>query len=56
MRGGKLTVTLHIGGEQVERLSEEQCARIAEKLGEVMSTYYTANPDEYRNLKNSKKK
>ena len=56
MRGGKLTVTLHIGGEQIEKLTPEQCERIAEKLGEVMSTYYTANPDEYRNLKNSKKK
>ena len=47
----KLTVTFHIGGEQVERLSEEQSKRVAEQLSKTMSIYYTAHPTEYQNLK-----
>ena len=46
-----LTVTLHIGGKQVEHLTPEQTNRIAERLTEAMSLYYTAHPDEYQNLK-----
>lgn len=42
-----LTVTLHIGGKQVERLTEEQTEKMAKKLSEAMSIYYTANADEY---------
>ena len=52
MRDTKLTVTLHIGGERIEKLTPEQSVRIAEKLSEVMSTYYTAHPEEFKNLKN----
>lgn len=46
-----LTVTLHIGGKQVESLTPKQCDKIAERLTEAMSLYYTAHPDEYQNLK-----
>ena len=46
----ELTFTLHIGGEQVETLTEEQRERIAERLSVAMSTYYTAHPEEYRKL------
>ena len=52
MRDTKLTVTLHIGNERIEKLTPEQSARIAEKLSEVMSTYYTAHPQEFAQLKN----
>jgi ABC-type transporter MlaC component len=46
-----LTVTLHIGGKQVETLTEEQRDRMAQKLSEVMSRYYTAHLDEYQKMK-----
>lgn len=51
MKDTKLTVTLHIGGKQVDKLTPEQCERIAQKFSEVTSLYYTAHPDEYAKLK-----
>lgn len=51
MKGKKLTVTLHIGGKQVEKLTAEQCDRMAQKLSETMSIYYTAHPEEYTKIK-----
>ena len=51
MRDTKLTVTLHIGGQQVERLTSEQSARMAERLSDAMSIYYTAHPEEYSRVK-----
>lgn len=47
----ELTVTLHIGGKQVETLTEEQRDRLAEKMSEAVSLYYTAHLDEYLKLK-----
>lgn len=47
-----LTVTLHIGGKQVDTLSAEQSERMAQRLSESMSLYYTAHPEEYQKLKN----
>lgn len=50
-QGGKpLTVTLFIGGKQIDELTEEQCDRISERMSEAMSTYYTAHPDEYKKI------
>jgi hypothetical protein len=49
----KLTVTLHIGGKQVDKLTDEQCERMAQRLSEAMSLYYTAHPQEYKKLKNN---
>ena len=46
-----LTVTFHIGGKQVEKLTPEQAEKMAERLSESLSTYYTAHPDEFRKLK-----
>ena len=51
MKDTKLTVTLHIGGKQVETLTTEQSERMAQRLSEAMSLYYTAHPTEYTNLK-----
>lgn len=48
----KLTVTLHIGGKQVNSLTAEQSERMAQRLSEAMSTYYTAHPEEYQQIKN----
>ena len=50
-----LTVTLHIGGKQVETLTEEQKERMSQRLSDVMSLYYTNHPEEYLNLKEPKK-
>lgn len=46
-----LTVTLHIGGKQVDTLTPEQRDRMAQRLSEAMSLYYTAHPEEYKKLK-----
>lgn len=46
-----LTVTLHIGGKQVERLTDEQCERMSERLSETMSSYYATRPNEYIKIK-----
>jgi ABC-type transporter MlaC component len=46
-----LTVTLHIGGKQVETLTDEQRERIAQRLSETVSLYYTSHLDEYQKIK-----
>lgn len=51
MKDTKLTVTLHIGGKQVDKLTAEQSERMAERLSETMSLYYTAHPQEFSKLK-----
>ena len=48
----KLTVTLHIGGKQVDKLTAEQSERMAQRLSDAMSLYYTAHPEEYQQIKN----
>ena len=47
----ELTVTLYIGRERVEKLTDDQVKRMAQKIGEAMSTYYSLHPDEYKKLK-----
>lgn len=51
MKDTKLTVTFHIGGKQVDELTDEQRERMAERLSEAMSVYYTAHPEEFKNIK-----
>ena len=48
-----LTVTLHIGGKQVETLTEEQRERMAQRLSETMSLYYTNHWDEFLRIKDN---
>ena len=43
----ELTVTLYVGNERVEKLSDEYLDRMAERLSESMSRYYTDHPEEY---------
>lgn len=47
----KLTCTFFVNGEQVEKLSPEYLEKMAQRLGEVMSIYYTAHIEEYKALK-----
>lgn len=51
MKNTKLTFTLHIGGKQVDKLTDEQREKMAQRLSEAMSLYYTAHPDEYKKIK-----
>ena len=51
MRDTKITVTLHIGGKQVDKLTSEQSERMAQRLSETMSLYYSKNIAEYMKLK-----
>lgn len=46
-----LTVTLHIGGKQIDKLTTEQCEQMAQRLSETMSLYYTSHADEYQKIK-----
>ncbi len=45
-----LTVTLHIGGKQVDTLTAEQREKMAQRLTEAMSIYYTSHADEFRKV------
>ena len=47
-----LTVTLHIGGKKVETLTTEQREKMAKRLSETMSLYYTSKAEEYLKIKN----
>ena len=51
MNSKPLTVTLHIGGKQIEKLTTEQCEQMAQRLSETMSRYYTSHSDEYQMIK-----
>ena len=47
-----LTGTIYIGGKQVDELTEEQLERMAQRLSEAMSIYYTSRLDEFKKIKN----
>lgn len=51
MNNKPLTVTLHIGGKQIDKLTAEQCEQMAQRLTEKMSLYYTSHKDEFKKLK-----
>ena len=46
----ELTVTLYIGGKQIDTLTAEQSERMAKRLGETMNTYYTSHLAEYQRI------
>ena len=46
-----LTVTLHIGGKQIETLTDEQREKMAQKLSEAMSLYYSNHLEEFKKIK-----
>lgn len=51
MASKDLTVTFYIGNERVDKLTDDQAKRIAQKFGEALSSYYSRNIDEYARLK-----
>ena len=46
----QLTVTIFVGGKQVDELTAEQKERMAQRLSKTMGTYYTAHADEYQKI------
>ena len=52
MKSTKLTITFHIGDKQIDKLTEEQKERMAQRLSEAMNIYYTAHLDEFVKIKN----
>ena len=48
-KGKDLTFTFYIGDKQVPvgKLPDEYLDKMAERLGRVMSAYYTAHPDQW---------
>lgn len=54
MKEKKLTCTFHIGDKQIDKLTPEQTECLAERLSEVMSIYYTAHHDEYKQIQDKK--
>ena len=46
----KITYTCYVGGKQVDKLTPEQVESMAARIGEAMSIYYAAHPDEYKAL------
>ena len=50
MKNAPLTVTLHVGGKQVDKLTEQQCERLSDRLSETMSRYYTSHSEEYKRM------
>ena len=51
MRNKPLTFTLHIGGKQVETLTEEQRQKMADRLSEAMSLAYSLDIEEFKKIK-----
>lgn len=46
-----LTCTFFVGRERVDKPTDDQVNKMAQKIGEAMSSYYTAHPIEYQKIK-----
>lgn len=47
----KLTCTFFLGNKPVDKLPPEYLDKMAQRLGEVMSVYYSQHISEYQKLK-----
>ena len=50
----KLTYTLFVGGQPVDKLTPEQLDKMAARIGEAMSLYYSNHLGEYRKIASKK--
>ena len=50
-----LTCTYFVSGKQVERLTPEHLDKMAKRIGETLSRYYSVHPEEYKNIKGANK-
>lgn len=55
MKNNNLTVTLHIGDMQIDKLTPQQTEAMANKVTEAMGAYYAENPDEFSKISNYNK-
>ena len=46
----EITVTLFVGGQQVNELTAQQIEKLQEKLEKKMNVYYSLNLEEYARL------
>ena len=46
-----LTVTLHINSKQADTLTEGQREKMAQRLSEAVSAYYSNHPEEFLKIK-----
>jgi hypothetical protein len=51
----KLTCTFFVGGMPVKELPPEYLDKMAKRIGDAMSVYYTAHPEEYKKIKGANK-
>ena len=51
----KLTCTYYIGGRHVDSLPPEYLDKMAKRIGEAMSIYFTAHLEEYKKIKGANK-
>ena len=49
----KLTCTFFVGKTKVDKLTPEHLDKMAQRLGETMSLFYTQHIDEYKQLNNN---
>ena len=56
MAGKALTCTYYVSGKQVERLTPEHLDKMAQRIGETLSKFYSVHPDEYRKIKGGEHK
>ena len=49
----KLTCTFFVGDKQVDKLTPEHLEKMAQRLGDAMSIYYTAHSAEYKQIKSN---
>jgi hypothetical protein len=47
----KLSFTLYLGDKQIDKLTDEQWAKMAENLRQTMTTYYLGHPEEAEKIK-----
>ena len=52
----KISVTLFVGDKQIDTLSPSEREAMARRLSKTMSTFYTANSEEYEKLQRGNKK
>ena len=48
-----ITIEIFVGDQRVDKLTQEQKERMAQRLSEHMSLYYTQHIDEYAKLKSN---
>lgn len=51
----KLTCTFYVGGQPVKELTPEHLDKMAKRIGETLSVYYTQHPTEYEKIQGGKK-